>query len=135
MRRLLAIVGALTALFALPLGLVGPTSWLLLPVHASLTAIAIVGAGMEASRGAPERARLWGFAHLLVTLGTVVSIDVGRRVSGGVWWVVPWLGILAWGWIPIVVAGGAGQVAEVVSRWRSKQVIRQRRKELPWRAR
>jgi hypothetical protein len=131
---LLAIVGALGALFALPLGLVGPTSWLLLPVHAALTAVAVAGALMEAFRGAPERARLWGFAHLLATLGVVASIEVGRRVSGGAWWVVPWLGILAWGWIPIVVAGGAGWIGEVVSRWRSKRTVRKRHQELPWRA-
>lgn len=134
MRRLLAIVGGLGAVFAVPLGLVGPTSWLLLPVHLGLTVIAVFGASMEAYRGAPERARLWGFAHLLATIAILVSMELGRRVSDGLWWYVPWLGMLAWGWIPMVVGGGAGWIGEIVSRWRSRRMVRRRHQELPWRA-
>ncbi len=130
MRRLLAIVGALLALCTVPLGLVGPTSLLLLPAHAALTLIATVGAVLEGARGAPERARAWGFGHLIATFGVMLAFELGRRATVGGWWVIPWLGIVSWGWVPMVVAGGSGWIGEWVLRWRNRRTLRGRHKEL-----
>lgn len=130
MRRLLAVFGGLTGIFIVPLGLVAPTAWLLVPAHAAFTAVCIVGALLSAARGHADGARRWGAWHLIATVGAMTGFELGRRASDGVWWVAPWLLILLWAWIPMVVAGVAGAAGDLVRAWWDRRVVARRRAAL-----
>lgn len=127
MRRLLAIFGGLTGILILPLGLVAPTAWLLVPAHAAFTALCILGALLSAARGAADAARRWGAWHIVATIGAMTGFELGRRAQEGAWWMAPWLLILLWAWIPMVVAGLAGAVGERLGRAWDQRVVARRR--------
>lgn len=127
---MLAVFGGLTGLLVMPLGLVGPTAWVLVPAHAAFTALCVVGALAEAVRGRGEAARRWGLWHVVATIGAMVGFELGRRASGGAWWIVPWLLILCWSWIPIVVGGLAGMFGDWAGRAWDRRVVERRRRAL-----
>src|SRR5688500_7340947 len=108
MSRLAAILGGLVGMLLVPLALVAPTALLLLPAHFAFTALATAAALGEGVAGRPERARLWGWWHLVVSIVTVGGLELGSRLDGRGYWVVPWVFVLAWGWLPPVVGGLAG---------------------------
>ncbi len=114
------------------LGLAGPTVWLLLPVHAAFALAVVLGAGLEGLQGRPVRARLWGFAYLLVCLAVAVGLEVGARARGAsVWgWGIPWVVLATWAWVPPVVAALAGWLGEGIRARRVRRTVRQRRAAL-----
>ena len=77
-----------------------------------------------------ELARRWGFFYLLATLAMVVSLEVGARVRGEAlaYWGVPWVVVAVWGWIPPLVAGGAGMLGSGTERRRVRSAVRRRRR-------
>src|SRR5687768_7223715 len=110
MRRLLAIFGGLLGALLVPLALAGPTAWLLIPAHLAFTILATVAAVLEGFAGYPERARIWGFGHLVATLAMVGALELGADLrDGSAWyWFAPWIAAAVWGWVPMVAAGLAG---------------------------
>jgi hypothetical protein len=126
MARLAAIFGGLTGLLLPFLALVAPTAWLLLPAHllfSGLVCLASIGEGLSSR---PERARRWGLGYLVSTLLAIGAFDLGARVADRAYWLVPWTILLAWGWIPPVVAGLAGWGGDGLRAWRSGRAVRRR---------
>ncbi len=130
MRGLLAIFGALIGLLIIPLGLVPPTTVLLVPGHLLLTVLATVGALTEGLGGRPERARLWGFGYLVSSVLAVGALEIASHRTESSWWLAPWFLMVIWGWIPPAVAGAAGWLGEPIAKNRLKRVLRRRRKAL-----
>ena len=129
MGRLLAIFGGLIGVLLVPLALVSPTAWLLLPAHLAFTVLATVAALGSGVAGRPGRARAWGVGHLLASIAMVTALEIGSRAAGGsCYWIVPWLPAVMWGWIPSVAGGLSGWFGESVSRYRSSRAIRRRRR-------
>lgn len=126
MGRLFAVLGGLFGVLLVPLSLVAPTAWLVLPGHLALTVLATVAALHAGWIGRAERARLWGLGYLVATIAMVAALQLGREVSGGVWWVFPWFAAVLWGWIPPVVAGLSGWVGDAVRDARSRRAVRRR---------
>lgn len=124
---MLAVFGGLTGVLIVPLGLVAPTAWLLVPAHAAFTALCVMGAVLSGARGAADAARRWGAWHAVATIGAMTGFELGRRAQEGIWWMAPWLLILIWAWIPMVVAGLAGAVGEAVRRSWDQRVVARRR--------
>lgn len=127
MGRLGAVIGALVGVLLVPLALVSPTYVLLLPAHLIFTALAVVAAVLEGLAGRPERARLWGFGHLVASIAMIGALELGARVSGTSWWVLPWILVLLWGWLPISIAGLSGWAGEYIRQRRSDRAVRLRR--------
>ena len=130
MRRLAAIFGGLVGILLIPLGLAGPTAWLLIPAHLGFTIIASAGAALEGLMGQAERARLWGLYYLVITLAMAGSLELAATVreSSDVYWMAPWLAALMWGWIPPVVSGVAGTFGEERARNMTRRVIHRRKR-------
>ncbi|MCA9493710.1 MAG: hypothetical protein KC621_27445 [Myxococcales bacterium] len=130
MARLLALFAGLVAFLLVPLALSAPTALLLPPSHLLLSALVSMGAVTDGLAGRPERARRWGFFYLLATLAMVVSLEVGARVRGEAlaYWGVPWVVVAVWGWIPPLVAGGAGMLGSGTERRRVRSAVRRRRR-------
>lgn len=130
MRRLSVIFGGLIGVLLVPLGLSGPTAWLLIPAHFGFTVVATLGAATEGLLGHAERARLWGLFYLVTTLAMAGTLEVATMARGDtlVYWVAPWLAALLWGWVPPVVSGIAGMFGEERARNMLKRSIRHRRR-------
>jgi hypothetical protein len=121
---LAALVGALLG----PLALSAPTAWLLIPVHAVFSAMVGLGAALDGWAGRPERARLWGFGYLVASALMVGGLQLGAdtRSAGMAYWGGPWLAVLLWGWIPPLLAGGAGWVGGYRERRLVRRAVRAR---------
>ncbi len=128
MRRLLAILAGSLGFVSMPLALSSITSWLLVPCHAVLTAVACAGAVAEAGGGRPERARLWGLAYLVATALMLGALEVGAARGGG-YWSLPLAAVLMWGWVPPLVAGLAGWWGGARRRRLATRAVRQRKRE------
>ena len=129
MGRLAAVLGALLGVVLVPLALVAPTAILLLPGHLAFTALATAGAIGEGVAGRPERARLWGALHLVGSIAMIAALELGSRVDGRAYWIVPWLFAVIWGWIPAVAGGLAGWLGEGIRRKLSDRAVRRRHRE------
>jgi len=131
-RRLAVIFGGLFGVLLIPLGLSGPTAWLLIPAHFGFTVIAAAGAAIEGLSGHAERARLWGLFYLIATLAMAGVLELAAEIRGHstTYWLAPWLGALFWGWIPPVVSGVAGSFGEERARNMVRRTV-QRRKRTP----
>jgi hypothetical protein len=129
-RRLSVIFGGLIGVLLIPLGLSGPTAWLLIPAHFGFTVVATTGAVIEGLLGHAERARLWGLFYLVTTLAMAGTLELATLVRGDsiVYWVAPWLGALLWGWIPPVVSGVAGVFGEERARNLVRRSVQRRRR-------
>ncbi|MEQ1565233.1 MAG: hypothetical protein ABMA64_06315 [Myxococcota bacterium] len=114
MRRLCAIAAGLLGIVSIPLALSGPTALLLVPAHLALSVVVCVGAVLDGIDAWGERARRWGLFHLVATAAAIAALQVGAQVrgEGAGYWGVPWVAVLAWGWVPPVVAGLAGAWAD-----------------------
>jgi hypothetical protein len=132
--RLLAIVGALLGVLLVPIALVGPTAWLVVPAHALFSLLVTVAAVIDGLSGRAERARVWGIGYMVASLATIGALQFGSTVEGRAYWVVPWVAMLAWGWAPPVVAGLAGWAGELVRAWRSDRSVQRRKREIPARS-
>lgn len=126
MGRLAAVLGALLGILLVPLALVAPTAILLLPGHLAFTVLATAGAVGEGIAGRPERARLWGASHLVASIAMVGALELGSRVDGRAYWIVPWVFAVIWGWIPAVVGGLSGWMGEAIRRKLSDRAVRRR---------
>jgi hypothetical protein len=125
MSRVLAAHAALLGLLLAPLALSGPTAWLLVPVHAVFSVLVSLGAALDGWRGHPDTARRWGFGYLVASALMIGALQLGAetRGAGMAYWGVPWVAALAWGWIPPVIAGFAGWIAEA----RERRLVRRAR--------
>ncbi len=130
MRRLAAIFGGLFGVLLIPLGLAGPTAWLLVPAHLGFTIIAAVGATLEGLMGYGERARLWGLFYLVATIAMVGTLELAATARGSseLYWMAPWVGALVWGWIPPVVSGLAGTFGEERARNMNRRAVQHRKR-------
>jgi len=124
------IFGGLFGVLLIPLGLSGPTAWLLIPAHFGFTAIAASGAAIEGLTGHAERARLWGLFYLVTTLAMAGSLEVAATIRGdsATYWMAPWLSALFWGWIPPVVSGVAGTFGEERARNMIRRTVQRRKR-------
>ena len=137
MRGLLATGGGLLAILLVPLALAAPTAWLLLPVHALFTVLALLGTLAEGAAGWPQRARMWGAAYLVATAAMVASLALGAdaRAQGIDYWGAPWLAALLWGWTVPVASGFAGWMGQSRQRQRNRRAKKRRTtKRAPTRA-
>jgi len=130
LRRLTAIFGGLFGILLIPLGLAGPTAWLLIPAHFGFTLIAAGGAAIEGLTGHAERARLWGLFYLVSTLAMAGTLELAAtaRGSSDFYWMAPWFGALLWGWIPPVVSGVAGTFGEERARNMTRRAVQRRKR-------
>ena len=92
------------------LALSAPTAVLLVPSHALLSALVCLGSLTHGWAGHPDTARRWVLGYLVATGAAVGALELGTAVRQGTvaYWGVPWTLMLVWGWIPPLVAGGAG---------------------------
>ncbi len=127
MGRLAAILGALIGLLLVPLALVSPTWLLLLPAHLLFTLLALAATVAEGLAGRAERARQWGFGHLVATIAMIGALELGARVDGSRWWLIPWVLVLLWGWLPITVSGVAGWAGDEIRGRRSARAVKRRK--------
>jgi hypothetical protein len=130
--RLLATLAALTGLLLPLLGLSAPTAVMLLPAHALFSVLVCAGSMLHGWRGHPDLARRWGLAYLVATALCIASLEVGALVRGAAlaYWGLPWIALLAWGWVPPVVSGGAGVLGGLRERRLTGRVVRRRRRGL-----
>lgn len=120
MARLLAVFGVLWGLMLGPLGLSAVTSWLLIPGHAVFSVLVVLGTLVAAWGGYPRRVRFWGAWYLLASGAMVGGLFLGSHAQGqSLYWMVPWVGVLLWAWIPPVVVALARWFGVVVrqTRW------------------
>jgi hypothetical protein len=123
---LLGVLGALFGVALTPLGLSSLTAWLIIPGHLTFCALVCVASVVEGWDGEPERARRWGGWSLVVLVGIVAGIEVGRRISGDTAW-VSWTAVLMWGWVPPAVSALAGWLG-ALRRRRLDGLARRRRR-------
>lgn len=128
MTRLIALLAGLLAVLLVPLALSGPTALLAAPAHFAFSLAVATGAVLDGLDGWPTRARRWGFVYLVATIAMIAALQVGAdaRGAGLGYWGIPWIAVLAWGWIPPVVASAAGALGAARAR-RLTHVARQRR--------
>ncbi|MBN2797789.1 MAG: hypothetical protein JXX28_01460 [Deltaproteobacteria bacterium] len=113
MGRLLGSLAALLALSLVPMGLTPVTAWLVLPAHAALSLMILLGALLAGLRGAGDTARRWGLASLLTTLALVAAMDLASEGAG--WWAGPFAALSLWAWIPPVFGGVMGALGDLRS--------------------
>jgi len=130
MTRVLAVQAGILGLLLAPLALAGPTAWLLIPVHAVFSTLVTLGAVLDGWNGRPESARRWGFAYLVATALMIGALQLGAqtREAGFLYWSGPWISALAWGWIPPILAGGAGFVGDWRERRLGTRAVRRRQR-------
>lgn len=129
MSRLIAILAGLLAVLLVPLALSGPTALLVPPAHLAFCLAVATGSVLDGLDGWPERARRWGFVYLVATVATVAALQVGAdvRQAGLGYWGVPWVAVLAWGWMPPVIAAFAGSLGAARARRLTARSVRHRR--------
>jgi len=130
--RLLATLAGLTGLVLPLLGLSAPTAVLLIPGHGLLSVLVCVGSLAHGWGGVPDAARRWVLGYLVATAAAIGALELGAMVrSASVsYWGLPWTVILAWGWIPPLVCGGAGVLGALRERRLVHRTVRQRRQAL-----
>lgn len=129
MSRLLAIISALFGLTLVPLALVGPTAWLVVPAHALFAAQVTMITLLDGVAGRSERARVFGAVYLVLSMAVVGALEFGSALEGRRYWIVPWFAMLLWGWIPPVVAGLSAWAGDTVRGWRSDRAVRVRQRQ------
>jgi hypothetical protein len=130
MSRLLSILAGLLSVLLVPLALSGPTALLVPVAHLAFSLSVCTGAMLDGLDGWPERARRWGFVYLVATAAAVAALQLGADVrhQGAWYWGVPWVSILAWGWIPPLVSGLAGSLGVARARRLTRRVVVHRRR-------
>jgi len=130
--RLLASLAALTGLLLPFLALSAPTAVLLIPGHALLSVLVCAISLVHGWSGHPEPARRWLLGYLVATAAAVGALEVGASVRGAsvAYWGVPWVALLAWGWVPPLVSGGAGVLGNLRERRLVARTVRRRREAL-----
>jgi hypothetical protein len=124
---LTVLIGAPTAALALSSG----TSWLVVPGHLLFSLVAVVAALSALVEGRPGRARTIGLLYLGFSVAAAAALGWGAEMRGERWsWVLPWVAMLAWGWVPPVVSAVSAWGAAARARSVRRAVVRNRKAAL-----
>jgi hypothetical protein len=125
-RRLGAIVAILLGVLVAPLVLSSTTSWLGLLAHGTLGGLCTSLSLADGAAGRPVAARGWGAWFVVATLGIATALHVASWDDGGWAWAPLTVVVVAWAWIPPLVAWLAGAIGARRQRGRSRRAVRRR---------